>query len=119
MDKQSLKSVSTRMNKLTGNGEGGVAQTDHVDFANQIKVHNASSITCNDNVKSIDNIHSEFTSKMETLVGYGTSPSTHVKGSNYSTDFGQGDDDSIMATPDGSSPEGDHDRVSSLAGRLS
>ncbi|GKB37416.1 zf-CCHC domain-containing protein [Tanacetum coccineum] len=73
----------------------------------------------NDNVNSIDNIHSEFTSKMETLAGYGTSPSTHVKGSNYSTDFGQGDGDSTMATPDGSSPEGDHDRVSSLAGRLS
>ncbi|GJR81781.1 zinc knuckle CX2CX4HX4C containing protein [Tanacetum coccineum] len=75
--------------------------------------------TCNDNVNSIDNIHSEFTSKMETLAGYGTLPNTHVKGSIYSTISGQGEGVSTMATPDGSFHKGDHVRVSSLAGRLS
>ncbi|GJT53586.1 zinc knuckle CX2CX4HX4C containing protein [Tanacetum coccineum] len=45
-----------------------------------MKVHNASSNTGNDNVNSIDNIHSEFTSKMETLAGYGTSPKLESAG---------------------------------------
>ncbi|GKC04245.1 zinc knuckle CX2CX4HX4C containing protein [Tanacetum coccineum] len=67
------------MNKHTGNGEGGVAQTDHVDFVNQMKVHNASSNTGNDNVNSIDNIHSEFTSKMEYFAGFVLSPQSMFK----------------------------------------
>nr|GEX54975.1 hypothetical protein [Tanacetum cinerariifolium] len=108
-----VQSVSTRMNKITGKREGGVAQTrmpirgplnpniataDHVDFANQKKVHNASS-----NAGNKQSGFMNYSGPINLAMNV-TLTRTSVR---------------VGTSVDDSAPEGDRVRASSLAGKIS